>query len=413
MKNAKFRILFVITQSEWGGVQSYCVRAAAEAMRRGHDVLIVAGGTAFANARTDGATVASGRAGGDEELKNACEKAGIPYQKLDRLEREINLLKDIEAIRELIRLMREWKPDVVYLHSSKAGIVGSIAGRLARVPRIVYRIGGWSFLDPVSKTQKKIRIWSERLTARFKDIIITLHPDDQKRAEEHHIKPKDRVVMIPNALDLTSFDAHLLPRDEARATLDDLWEATQGIAPTEAPLILTIANFYATKDLVRYMDAIAIVTKTHPDIRILILGDGQLRSDIERRRADLGLESTVSLPGAHQDASHLLKGADLFVLPSAKEGMPWTVLEAMAAGLPCIATDVGACKWMLSESGWIVPPKQPEQLAKAINSALEHPDWTAEAGTRARAEIAIRFREEQMWDDTFEVLIPTHPQPFP
>lgn len=403
MKNAKLRILFVITQAEWGGAQSYCVRATQEAVRRGHEVLMTAGG--------------------DGELKNACEKAGIPYQKLDRMEREIRPLKDLGAIRELRALFRSWKPDVVYLHSSKAGIVGSIAGRLARVPRIVYRIAGWSFLDPVSRLQKTLRIWSERLTARFKDVIITLHPDDRARADTYHITPKERIVMIPNALDLASFDARLLPRDEARAALDDLWEkgiasgGMQGHAngvplPSGVPLLLTIANFYATKDLVRYMDAIARVTETHPDIRVLILGDGQLRQDIEKRRSELHLESVVSLPGMHRDASRLLKGADLFVLPSAKEGMPWTVLEAMAAGLPCVATDVGACKWMLSESGWIVPPKQPEQLAKAIISALEHPDWAAEAGTRARAEINIRFREEQMWDDTFAVL-EEPPNPLP
>nr|MCW1891724.1 glycosyltransferase [Candidatus Uhrbacteria bacterium] len=204
MKNAKSRIIFVITQAEWGGVQSYCVRAATEAIKRGYEVLIVAGS--------------------EGELQGACEKAGIPYQKLLRMEREIRPLKDIGAIRELQSLFREWRPDTVYLHSSKAGIVGSIAGRLARVPHIVYRIGGWSFLDPVSQAQKTLRIWSERLTASCKDVIITLHPDDRARAEEHHIKPKERVVMIPNALDLETFDKNILPHDEAHQELDELWK---------------------------------------------------------------------------------------------------------------------------------------------------------------------------------------------
>src|SRR3989338_7911673 len=135
MRNSK-RLLIVVTQAEWGGVQGYVARCDGEAKRRGFEVLVAAGGTG--------------------ELESRCLNNGIPYRRLSRLRRDISPFADVSAIRELVALMREWRPDVVYLHSSKAGIIGSIAARIAKVPRVVYRIGGGAFLDPGSPLQKMI-----------------------------------------------------------------------------------------------------------------------------------------------------------------------------------------------------------------------------------------------------------------
>lgn len=375
MENAK-RILFLVTQSEWGGAQSCVFKEALEAKRRGYEVLIAAGGAL--------------------ELKQRSVERNIAYHTLKKLRRNISIISDVQAIIELLNLFRGWKPSVLYLHSSKAGFIGSVAGRIARVPRIVYRIGGWSFLDPISRFQRAVRRWSEKLTARLKDVIIVLHPKDEALARRYGIRPKERLVVIPNGLDAGAFDAELLPRGQARAAL------TPG--NPDAPLVMTVANFYATKDLVSYMEAIERVHQKHPRATFVIIGDGEERHAIESKRDALGLTGVVSLPGKRDRAATLLRGADVFVLPSAKEGMPWTLLEAMAAGIPCVATDVGANAWMLNGNGWVVPKHDPKRLSEAISDALAQPSRAREMAVRAREDVRKRFREQQMFDQTFEVI---------
>lgn len=368
------RFLFVITQADWGGAQTFLFNAAREAVRRGNEVLLVAGGEGL--------------------LEAHAHEANVPYRRLVKMRREISPFHDIGATRELASLMREWRPDAVLLVSSKAGMIGSIAARLARVPRVVYRIGGWSFLDPVSPAQKAFRRWSEKLTAGFKDVIIVVHPGDAAVAQKIGITPREQMVTIPNGLDLAAFDASLLPRDEARKKLTD----------TSAPLLLTIANFYPAKGLASYIDALALVHAQRPDVRAMIIGDGELRSTLEAKRREYELEDVLSLPGQMSDASRLLKGADIFVLPSLKEGMSWSVLEAMAARIPLVATDVGANQWMLGDSNKTVPPGNAQALADAILNALQNPDDAHRRAEVGRTIIETRFTETPMWEATFRVL---------
>lgn len=403
MENAKKRILFIVTQAEWGGAQNYVYKVAREALSRGYEVLVTAGGE-----------------GG---LETRCKETGTPYQKLKKMKREIRPFSDLFAIKELISIMTSWKPDVAFLFSAKAGVVGSISARLAGVNRVVYRIGGWSWLDPVSDRQKMIRSWTERLVAPLKDTIIVQHPGDEKEAETHHIKPRKGIVIVPNGIDLETFDKALLPHDEARIKLEKLWKAgvitpshlsplashlpvSRSQGEGRSPLIVTIANFYATKDLSNFLHAIEIVHRQKPDIRFMIMGDGgDQREHVHALRKELHLEGIVSFPGTVSNAQTLLSGADLFALTSAKEGNPWTVLEAMAARTPCIATNVGACAWLLqNNAGWIVPPKNSEALALAIIDAINRPQEAIERKTRARQNIELFFTERNMWKKTFEAL---------
>ncbi|OGL73876.1 hypothetical protein A3E39_01375 [Candidatus Uhrbacteria bacterium RIFCSPHIGHO2_12_FULL_60_25] len=388
MGNSK-RLLIVVTQAEWGGVQGYVARCAAEAKRRGFEVLVAAGGTG--------------------ELESRCLNNGIPYRRLSRLRRDISPFADVSAIRELVALMREWRPDVVYLHSSKAGIIGSIAARIAKVPRVVYRIGGWSFLDPVSPLQKIIRRWSEKLTAGMKDVIITVHPGDEELARRVGIRPREALVTVANGIDLNAFDANLLSRDDARALLRGLWR--EGV-PSHASmdehdqLVLTVANFYPAKNLIGYLDAVKLINKERPRTRFLIIGDGESRTQLQTERAALGLDAIVSLPGKRDDAASLLQGADAFVLPSVKEGMSWAVLEAMAASLPCVVTDVGANRWMAEDACAVVPPRDHQALAHAILRLLDDKTAADRSGARARNVIERRFTDRAMWDATFNALLP-------
>jgi glycosyltransferase involved in cell wall biosynthesis len=372
MNSAK-RLLLVVTQSEWGGVQSYVLRCAKEAQRRGFAVLVAAGGT--------------------QELATRCRNNQVPYQELHYMTRAISPLQDLRAMQELRTLYASWNPSTIYLHSSKAGVIGSIAARGTNAC-VIYRIGGWSFLDPVSPLQQMIRRWSERLTAARKDIIITVHPGDEILANRASIRPRQQLITIPNGLDLAVFDAALLPRHNARAALDPH-------ATDDVPMLLTVANLYPTKNILGYLDAIALLKQQGTRVRVIVIGDGEERASIEAKQRALGLTEDVLLLGQQRDASTLLRGADLFVLPSVKEGMPWTLLEAMAAGIPCVATDVGANRWMLGDAGWIVPARDPRALATAIHTALTHGSAMEQCGRTARQIVATRFTQTSMWEATF------------
>jgi len=379
MGNSK-RLLFVVTQSDWGGAQTFIFKAAVEAKRRGFDVLVAAGGNG--------------------KLEEYCRRANVPFRTLQRMLRNLSPLKDLSAVTELTTLMQEWKPSTVFLNSSKAGVLGSIAAKRANIPRVIYRIGGWSFLDPVSPLQKLIRLWSEKLTAKYKDIIITVHPDDEALARREHITPRIKIVTVPNGLDVTIFDAALMSRDDARRTcLAGHQERDTG----STPLLLTVANFYPAKNLLGYLDALALVRK-EKSVHAVIIGDGEERAAIESKILSLNLKDTVTLLGRRDDAATLLRGADLYVLPSVKEGMSWSLLEAMAAKTPIVATDVGSNKWMLDGNAWLVAPNHPRALADAILNALANPEQATQNANVARALVETTFNEQHLWETLFPLI---------
>jgi glycosyltransferase involved in cell wall biosynthesis len=377
------RILFVVTQADWGGAQTFIWNAAQEAMRRGFEVLLAYGGEGALTAR--------------------CAEAGVPSHQLKKMKRAISLVHDIGAIYELATLMRAWKPDVVLLNSSKAGVVGAIAARLAGVPRVIYRIGGWSFNDPVSPLQKSVRLWMERVTAPLKDVIITNTPDGVHQARALGIRPRKRLALVPNGMNVMDFDATLRTREDARGVLGGI---CAGPVDAQTPIVLTLANFYPTKGIPVLLNALAELVKTMPTVQAVVLGDGADRSALEAQIQALNLTHHVALPGQRADASTLLRGADVFVLPSVKEGFPWALLEAMTAAVPCVATDVGGVSWIAEHAPWVVPPNNAHALANAMRASLADMPAARIQAARARRHVEEQFTDAHMWQALFDALEP-------
>ncbi len=363
MISAKKRIALAITLAEPGGAQQFILRFALWLRDRGHEITVLAGEGSW--------------------LFDECEKHNIQTIRLRHLGRAINPLKDFLVILELRSVLRKLTPDALHLNSTKMGVVGSIASWLAHVPRIVYRIGGWVFLEPMSPTRRTLYILAEQFTARFKHIIICVHPGDAAIAQQKKICPREQITVIPNGIDLVTFDAHLASRADARTILN--------LSP-ETFVFGTVAHFYPAKNLVEYLKTCQKVHAQNPHTRFILIGDGPERESIERARAELHLENTVVLTGARHDASRLLRGLDTFVLPSVKEGMPWSLLEAMAAGLPCVATDVGANRWMLEpKAGWIVQVNDQAALVKIMLEILSNSREAQRRGAHARHVVKTRF----------------------
>ncbi len=366
MPTAKRRLLFLITTADWGGAQMFVFQTALAAKQHGHDVMI-----------------AAGEAG---ELGDRCTQAGLRFEQLHMVKRNISPLYDLAAIHEIRQLLREWKPGAVHLNSSKMSVVGSIAASLEKIPCIIYRIGGWAFLEDLPAWKKQFYLLAEKWTASKKDIIVTVHPGDEDLARKLKITPRGPLMTIPNGIDLVRFDRELLVKGEARRRL--------GLA-LDKLVIGTIANYYPPKDIPGLLETIAPLARSNENLQFVIIGDGPEREAVQTTFKKLNLENRIILAGRLEDAQQYLSAFDIFLLASTKEGMPWTLLEAMAARLPCIATDVGACRWMIgTDAGIIVPPKQPMELQKAITQLVNSEETRKALGAAARSAIEKRFRWE-------------------
>jgi len=261
--------------------------------------------------------------------------------------------------------MRAFRPDVVLCISSKAGFVGSRAahGLRAEFPdlKVVYRIGGWSFNDPLPRWKKKLYLWLEKFSARWKDIIVLNNEHDLQQAHALGIVPRQQVMRIYNGL-----DAYLpfLERESARAFFDHRVPQSAREHAYDF-LVGTVANLYETKDIATLIRA---ATQVGANTRFVVIGDGPLRRELEHLIITMGLTNRFFLLGRIKDAWRYLAGLDVFVLPSAKEGFSWALLEAMAAKVPAIATRVGAVPEMIEDgvSGLICEPGNAHQMAQKI-----------------------------------------------
>ena len=356
------RIAIVVTQSEQGGVQVFLSQFIRWLKAQNHEIRLYAGH--------------------DGWLMNECKKQEIPCKKLRFLKREIHPLFDVLAIAEIYYELRNFKPNAVHLNSSKVGIIASIGAKLAGVPNVTYRIGGWVFLEDLPTWKKSVYQFLEKVTARFKDRIICVHPNDKSIAESIGIKPKKEIIIVPNGIDIKDFENELWTAEKARHEL--------GLK--EGLVFGTIANFYPAKNLTQYIEACAIVVKAMPEVQCIIIGEGAERKAIEQAIQKLKLEKNVLLSGAKENADVLYKALDIFVLPSTKEGMSWALLRAMAAERPCIATDVGAAKWMLkNDAGIIVPAKEPELLAEAMIKLAQNASQRTKISHHAKEAVKNRF----------------------
>lgn len=371
-------IVLGITLGKPGGTTTFVWRFARWLQHRGENVVVLIG----------------------EEgtwLRERCIESKISFRVIPHLQREIHPWHDALALKSFYTALRDLQPRVLHLNSAKAGVIGSLAGRLARVPNIVYFIGGWAALSTSSPIQRAAYLWPERLTGRCKDTIICLHPGDAAFANKHGIHPKKSLIVIPNGINETALQASLFSREEARRKLS---------LPQEGWIFGTVANFYPPKDLPRYMRACRRVVDRFPNAHFCLIGDGMERGLIEEAIRTLHLELSVHLAGSREEASRFLRAFDAFVLPSKKEGMPFVLLEAAAAGLPIIATDVGAHRWMLPEAT-IVPPQNEETLAEALCQEMQMPH------TPDYKTSLARFDEEACFEAHFAALTESLPASSP
>jgi glycosyltransferase involved in cell wall biosynthesis len=376
--NTKKKILFLVTQSEFGGAQRFIYRLITNLDLAKYDILVAAGPEGN---NADG-------------LLFNLKKDGFKNVSLKFLKRNINPIIDFLGLIEVFNLIKKEKPDTVFLCSTKAGILGSIAGRLAGAGKTIYRIGGWTFNDPWPEWKKKLYIWLEKKTAKFKDFIVNNAESDRQQAISLGIKPKREIVTIYNGIGNLDFLKKESARAEIFKRIPDVKNATEN-----TKIIGTVANFYPPKGLEYLIEAANILKES--DAKFIIIGEGQERANLEGLIEKYNLEN-VFLTGVLPEAWKYLKAFDIFVLPSVKEGFPWTLIEAMAAEIPVVATGVGAIPEILTssveseENGILISPGEPQQIVEAIELLLKDEELIKLLVSRAEKSVAEKFSLSKM-----------------
>ena len=349
----------LITLAEVGGAQTY-VASLVPALVDRFEVIVAAHGAG--------------------PLRDATEAAGARFVPLRHVRRAVGP-RDVAGLAELVRLLRRHRPDILHASSSKAGVLGRLAGFLAGVPIRIFTVHGWAFAAYSGSAGRAYR-WADRLVRPLTTVTICVSEREREAGLLAHTCDAERTIVIPNAVDVAG-----APRAEP--------------ARRERPLIVSVGRLKAPKDFLTFVRALA---KLRADsFEAVVVGEGPDRARLEREIESLDLGGRVRLAGERRDVPELLATADVFVLPSSSEGMPVSVLEAMAAGLPVVASRVGGVPEQVADgkTGVLVGPGDADELAAALDGLLADPDLRRRLGQagRLRAEEAFdltRFRRAHL-----------------
>lgn len=367
-KKQKNKVLYVITKSNWGGAQRYVFDLVTNLPDTFEPVVAL---------------------GGNGPLKIRLEESGIRTIPLPFLTRDVKLFSDLFVLKNLVSLFKKEAPDIIHLNSSKIGGLGSLAGRLAGVPHIIFTAHGWAFREerpPLQKLAIKFLSW---LTILWSHAVITVSERDAREAAAM-LFAKEKIVLIHNGIPA----ARIEERSAARRLVG---HETQG----PELWVGTIGELHKNKGHAYAIESLATIRDKYP-FTFFIIGEGEERKTLERLISDRGLESRVILLGNRTDAATILPAFNVFLFPSVKEGLPYTILEAGLAGLPVIASAVGGIPEIITdmESGILVRPKSTEEITKAFDYLLSHKKESLNFGKKLRAKIKKDFSLKRMLAET-------------
>lgn len=320
----------------------------------------------------------------DKEIASFITQKNLDYFLMPELVRKISPLKDIKAFFKIYHFIKKQGFDIVHTHTSKAGMLGRWAAKLAGVKIIVHTPHGHIFYGYFGWFKTKLFIYLERLTGPLTDKIITL----TQRGKEEHVKYRiarpDKFVPIYSGIDVGKFvDFHA----------DAVKEKEKLNIPLDVPVIGTVTRLAPVKGNQYLIASLPEVVKLFPTLKVLIVGDGSERGKLERYVKKLSLLENVIFLGICKDVRGILNTFDIFVLPSLNEGMGRCMLEAQALGVPVVATKVGGIPEVVRDSigGILVPPRNPEAMAEAIINLLKNKSLRDNMSEEAKRWVGHRF----------------------
>lgn len=334
--------------------------------------------------------VSGPQTGSEGSLIETVQERGIPLILEPTLVREVNPVKDLLVIWRLARLMRQGKYTIVHTHSSKAGIVGRWAAKLAGVPVIVHTVHGWGHHERQHPLIRAYYIGLEKLTLPITDKLIVVSSLNIDKGLADGIGKPENYVVIRSGIELDRFGHPQVSREATRAA----W----GI-PQDAVVIGSVTRLSPQKAPLDFVQAAAQVAQRYPQTYFMMVGDGPLRGEVEALAAELGIADRLVLTGLRRDVPELMAAFDLFALSSLWEGLPRVLPQAMATSLPIVATACDGSAEAITEgvNGFLVPPGEPAVLAERLCQLVADPVLAKQMGAAGYARVA-EFSDRGMVD---------------
>jgi glycosyltransferase involved in cell wall biosynthesis len=358
------RVLHVITRMIVGGAQENTMLSCALIDR----------------ARFPSDLLCGPQTGSEGELHTETRSRGVRLVIEPSLVREVDPRLDMVALWRLYRFLRTNRYDVVHLHSSKAGILGRVAARLAGVPVIVHTAHGWPFTREQSRLGRFLDIALERFCAPLCDTIVVVAEPDRADGLRLRIGRPDQYRLIRSGVEIEHYRDVPVSRAEARRRLG---------VPDQAFVIGTVGRLSPQKSPLDLLAAFERVAALHPEAHLVLVGDGPQRDAVVARAAEAGLTDRVHLTGLRRDVAEIQRAFDVFALASRWEGLPRVFPQAMAAGLPVVATRVAGAPDAVvpGVTGWLVDVGDIDALAGRLRSLAEDPGLARRMGENGRARV--------------------------
>ncbi|OHA98264.1 MAG: hypothetical protein A3E02_00320 [Candidatus Zambryskibacteria bacterium RIFCSPHIGHO2_12_FULL_38_34] len=378
----KEKILYIITKGNFGGAQRYVYDLATGLPKDKFEVV-----------------VACGDKEGDTLINLLTEK-NVRVIKIEGLAREIDANNDFRVFKNLTKIIKEEQPNVVHLNSSKIGLLGSLAISYLKLttkncrPRSIFTAHGWVFNERQRSYLFKIAAYvSQYFTVLLCDKTIAVS-EKTKMDINHFPLIKNKIKVVHNGIS----DFETLPKEEARRILAS--------KDADKTIIFSIAELHKNKGIDVALKALSLLPEeTKEKIIYCVAGNGEEKEYLEKLTKGLHIENIVRFLGFVPDAKKLLSGADIFLLPSRTEALPYVILEAGIAGLPTITTSVGGIPEVIHDmqNGILVHSRNRKEIAEAILYMLEHKDKQMEFGKEIRSTISNFFSLEKMLEETEKI----------
>lgn len=377
MQTSKPKLLYLITKSNFGGAQRY-VFDLARHFKNTYDVEVIVGGSGT--------------------LSKKLQEEGIPTTELPSLIRDVSIFRDVIVFFSLIKLFFVKKPAIIHLNSSKIGGLGALAGRLCRVPHIIFTAHGWAHNEQRPRWQKALILISHWYTVLLTHHTITV-ADNLKKSLSRLPWVSKKMTTVHNGLD--SFP--LKTRHESRAHLVQLASTGGKGAPSsedDTVWIGTLSELHKNKGLDTLISAFAELKDKK--IALFILGEGEERAHLTKLAEERAVSDKVFFLGFVENAKQYLQAFDIFTLTSRTEAFPYVLMEVAHAHVPVLASKVGGIPEIITqfETGILTTVGNTKEIREGLRFLIENPDRRAALAHNLYTRVQTSFTEENMFKKT-------------
>lgn len=366
-----YRILHIITRLEKGGAPNALIEMVKRLSPHLYRVDLATG-------QTDDPAL---------DITQNVISSGLSVISIPALRRNPNPIGDFIALWQLVRLIHKGKYHLVHTHTSKAGFLGRIAAWLCRVPAVVHSPHGTVLDGYFSPIMTQFYALLERLMAPISHRIVCLTSREIDQYINAHIGKRSQYTFIYNGITIQNFAHSSSQRERLRHVLN---------ISSSAVVCITVGRLVPVKGQSDLLTAFKLAYEKYPDLYLLMVGDGELKSELENQAQHLGISKQVLFLGWRTDIPDLLAASDIFVLPSLNEGLGLVLIEAMACQLPVVATNVGGVPEVVipDQTGLLVPSLAPEPLAQAIMTLIANAPMRHQMGQAGYSRCVEQFSIE-------------------